>query len=122
MKPRQLLEAARRLIDQPLDLTGGLWSRAATFLARQALEERMAEILVGRAPGSDAAKFSAQLLILGEVLGDRDLAAKISYTWAALSIASHDHELAPTSDELRDWLDAVEQLLKEPSKHERRST
>jgi hypothetical protein len=117
-----LLNAARRLVDQPIDLTGGLWGRAATFLARQALEERMAEILVARAPGSDATTFSAQLLILGEVLGDRELAAKTSYTWAALSNASHDHELAPTTEELCDWLNVVEELLKEPSKSERRST
>lgn len=47
MKPTDLLEAARRLVE-PRNLTDGLWGRAATFLARQALEQRLADILAVR--------------------------------------------------------------------------
>lgn len=113
MKPTELLEAARRLVEQPIDLTDGLWGRAATFLARQALEQRLSDILAVRAPGSQEAPFDARLLVLGEVLGNRELAAQARYTWAALSQASHHHsyELPPTSKELGDWIEAVERFL-----------
>ncbi len=113
MKPRQLLDAAQLLVDKPSDATGGLWARAATILTRQALEECMAEVLTARAPGSQAARFDAQLLILGEVLHNRELATRIRYTWSALSAGSHQqgHELPPTADELRDWIAAVDELV-----------
>lgn len=117
MKPVEILDAARHLMEQPRDLTGSLWARATTFLARQALEQRMADILRARAPGSDDAPFTAKLLVLGEVLGDRDVAARASYTWAALSRASHHHgyELPPTREELRDWVAAVERFFDDSS-------
>jgi hypothetical protein len=101
------------MVEQPRDNTNGLWGRAATLLARQALEQRMSEILKARAPGSQDARFSAQLLILGEVLGDRDLAARTAYAWNALSEASHHHgcELPPTSEELLDWIATVRQFI-----------
>jgi hypothetical protein len=117
MKPTELLDAASDLIEQPRALTGSLWARAATFLARQALEQRMADILAVQAPGSEDAPFRAKLLVLGEVLGNSEVAARASYTWAALSGASHHHgyELPPTIEELRDWLEAVERFLEESS-------
>jgi hypothetical protein len=113
MTPRQLLDAARDLVERPGDDTAGLWSRAATLLTRQALEGAMAETLVARAPGSQAASFSAQLLVLGEVLEDSELAARAAYTWSALSRASHQqgHELSAGDKELRRWMELVGELV-----------
>lgn len=50
---------------------------------------------------------------VGRVLGNSEVAARASYTWAALSSASHHHgyELRPTIEALRDWLEAVEKFL-----------
>ena len=119
MKPADLLDAARRLVEKPHNLTDGFWGRAATFLARQALEQRLSDILALRAPGSQNAPFDARLLVLGEVLGNRELAAQARYTWATLSQASHHHsyELPPTSHELRDWIEAVDKFLKNTGEH-----
>jgi hypothetical protein len=113
MKPHELLAEARRLIDQPSEATGGLWARAATILARQALEEKLEQILAERAPGSQSAPYEAQLLILREVLSDPELAVRTRFVWSALSSASHVHgyELPPTSKALRDWCDAVGEFL-----------
>lgn len=113
MNPQELLAAARRLIEEPSEATGGLWARAATILARQALEEKLAAVLSELAPGSQSAPGEAQLLILCEVLGDRALAVRTRFVWSALSSASHMHgyELPATSKELSDWCDAVGEFL-----------
>jgi hypothetical protein len=113
VNPRDLLAEARRLVEQPTAATGGLWARAATILARQALEEKLEQVLSELAPGSQSAPWDAQLLILCEVLGDRELAVRTRFVWSALSSASHVHgyELPPTSKELRDWCDAVGEFL-----------
>lgn len=101
------------MIEVPSESTGGLWARAATILARQALEEKLRQVLSERAPGCQSAPFEAQLLILCEVLNDRALAVRTRFVWSALSSASHVHgyELPPTSRELRDWCDAVSEFL-----------
>lgn len=113
MKPVELLDEARRLIEQPTEASAGLWARAATILARQALEEQLALVLAERAPGSQSAPGDAQLLVLCEVLGNRELAQRTRFVWSALSSASHAHgyELPPTSKELSDWCDTVEEFL-----------
>jgi hypothetical protein len=43
---------------------------------------------------------------------DEELAERVSYTWAGLSRACHQHlyELPPTSSELLAWIATVEQL------------
>lgn len=117
MTPAELLAAANDLLETPREATSGAapsWApRAATILARQALEQAMTEVLRARAPGSHVAPFTVRLLLLAEVLGDRDLAAAASYTWSALSAASHQqgYELPPTHHELRRWLSVVSELL-----------
>jgi hypothetical protein len=113
MKARELLSAAAQFVEHPQEATGGLWARAATILARQALETDLANKLSALAPGSPAAKLDAQLVVLCEVLPDKDLARRVRYTWGVLSSASHyqSYELPPTADELRDWLRTVEALL-----------
>lgn len=116
MTPRELLAAARELVEAPCQVTEGIWSKAATILARQALESRVAEVLIERAPGSQAARFDAQLIVLIEVHADRDLAVRVRYTWSALSAASHEQgdELPPTADQLRGWIAVVHELIDAP--------
>lgn len=113
MKPRELLDLAVGLVEHPRDATGGLWARAATILARQALEGCLTQVLSDRAPGSHAAKFDPQLVVLCEVFPDRALARRARYAWCALSSASHhqSYELPPTAEELRDWMSTVRELL-----------
>jgi hypothetical protein len=117
MTPAELLTAARDLVEAPRAATAATipsWApRAATILARQALEQAMTDVLKSRAPGSQAAPFTVRLLVLGEVLGDRDLAARTSYVWSALGAASHQqgYELPPTDKELRRWLAVVAELV-----------
>jgi hypothetical protein len=56
----------------------------------------------------------AQLLCLPFYLpDDEELAERVSYTWAGLSRACHQHpyELPPTSSELLAWIATVEQLI-----------
>jgi len=107
---KELLETARQLIDVPRKETGGIWGRTAAVLARQAIEMRMAEILGAYEPGIRRASFTAQLLVLGYVMEDRELARQVGFVWAALSSATHyqGYELSPGERELRDWVRGVE--------------
>lgn len=109
----ELLDAAERLIEQPRDATFGLWARAATILARQALEGHVAAVLAERAPGSPAADFEAQLILFCEISRNRDLARRARYAWCALSSASHyqGYELPPTATDLRDWMATVRAVV-----------
>ena len=113
MTPGELLAAARDLVERPAGETAGLWSRAATLLTRQALEAALGQILAKRAPGSQAASFSAQLLVLGDVLDDPGLAARAAYTWSALSRATHQqgYELPAGDKELRRWIETVGEIV-----------
>jgi hypothetical protein len=55
----------------------------------------------------------AQLICLPTYLrGEAELAEELSYDWAALSRACHQHpyELPPTSEELHQWIANVERL------------
>ena len=118
MTPRELLVAARKLVEAPRQVTEGIWSKAATILTRQALECQVAEVLSQRAPGSQAAQFEAQLILLIEVHADRELASRARYTWSALSAASHEpgYELPPAADQLRRWIAVVQELIDAPSR------
>ena len=55
----------------------------------------------------------AQLLCLPLYLGDEELAERVSYAWAGLSRACHQHpyELSPTSPELLGLLHVAEELV-----------
>ena len=55
----------------------------------------------------------AQLLCLPHYLGDEELAERVSYAWAGLSGACHQHpyELPPASVELLGWLGTVEEFV-----------
>ena len=114
MTPAELLEAARQILGRTGGLVPALWPRAAAILARQALEAAIRELWTSR-PGYEAlAKCSmrSQLVSLIDIV-DPQTAARASFVWAALSEACHYHpyELAPTSGELRHWIDEVEEIL-----------
>lgn len=112
-RPHDLLSAARRLVDTHASTTTGVWARAAALLARQALEVTVGEMLDAEAPGVRAAPFRTQFLVLRALHQSDDLAARAAYTWVALSQATHHqgYELPPTSEALRGWIAAVEQLV-----------
>jgi hypothetical protein len=105
LTPRELLAEAQGLLDRPDAATEGLWARSAALLIRQALEAAMADVLVERVPGAQAASFAAQLVVLPEVLSDRHLGHRVGWAWAALTEACHadDMRLPPTAEELRGW-------------------
>ena len=95
-------------------MTAGFWPRATALLTRQALEAALDDLWRRRAPGLELCSARAQLLCLPSYLhGDEELAERVSYTWAALSRACHQHpyELSPTSSELLGWIATVEQLI-----------
>jgi hypothetical protein len=112
MEPIALLAQAQRFVDSP-SITAGVWARAAALLARQALELEVAVLLRERAAGAEAASVRVQLLCLCEVLGDEDLARRVSFAWWALTCATHVHsyELPPTAEELRSWCAVVAEFL-----------
>lgn len=108
-----LLRVARRLLERPDRATAGIWPRAVSLLTRQALEQSIDNFWRVRAPGLERCSMRAQLICLPTYLRDEtELAKKLSYDWAALSRACHQHsyELPPTSEELNQWIATVERL------------
>ena len=107
-----LVAAARDLIGGDDERTAGLWPRAAALLGRQAMEVTLAQLWTLTAPGMERTSARCQLLCLGTMLGDRELAGRASATWAGLSSACHHriYELAPTASELNAWLATVSDL------------
>ena len=109
-----LVTVARDLLERADPMTAGIWPRATALLARQALEAALDDLWRLRAPGLEQCSARAQLLCLPFYLhGDEELAERVSYAWAGLSRACHQHpyELSPTSSELLGWLATVEQLV-----------
>lgn len=113
LSSQELLKAARDLLIWESADTAGVWPRAAALLGRQSLEQSLAEMWQQRAPGVEKCSAKAQLLALMSYV-DESVAEEASHTWWALSRATHHHayELSPTVDELRVWLESVDQLLK----------
>ena len=107
--PDALLAEARRLLDASSDSLAGAWPRAVALLTRQALEQLLDDLWRWQAPGAQLASRHAQLLCLGEYLGDEEGARDARYTWVALSRACHHHvyELAPTGEELEGLMKRV---------------
>jgi len=109
----QLLSAARVTAGEKASLRGPSWSRAAAFLARQALEAAVGQLWVGELAALSNCSFFDQLLCLPTYLSDDDLARSARHTWCGLSRACHAHpyELAPTLGELEDLIGSVSDLL-----------
>jgi hypothetical protein len=113
LTPRELHDAARQMVTGAEAHWSGIWPRAAAFLARQALEAEVEQQLKALMPGAQTANRSVQLVCLREVHADRELAARVAWTWAALSEACHHYgyELPPTHAELLGWLGTIDALV-----------
>ncbi len=113
MTARELLTAARDLVERRDEDLAGLWPRAAALAARRALEEGLDALWAARAPGLERASARAQLACLPSYLQPRELADDVAYAWTVLSDACHHHpyEVGPTAQELRVRMDVVERLL-----------
>ncbi len=107
----ELLEEARRLAARE-GVAVGIWPRAASLLARQALEEALDRFWRDRALALDGASTHAQLLCLPSYAG-RQVADETSWAWWSLTRACHHHpyELAPTATELEPLFATVERLV-----------
>lgn len=105
---RQVLAAARIAVQNPDAGLDDAWPRAAALLARQALELAVEALLVDRIPEVDGVSMRVQMACLGELVGPGD-AHEAAWLWARLSTACHHHpyDLAPTGDELSEWIDRV---------------
>lgn len=114
MTPRELLTAAKEMLDHPAAATTGVWPRASAILARQALETAVDELWNANpaTAGLAGCTMRSQLSCLPTYLHPAT-AHQITYVWAALSEACHYHayEFAPTAAELTGWIDAVDQLI-----------
>jgi cytochrome c5 len=110
----EILAEARTFAARKDPALAGVRERAAALLARQALEGSVRATLRRRAPGAERASASAQLLCLATYAPDA-AAADARYLWGVLSRACHHHpyELAPTRDELADWLRSTGHVLEE---------
>lgn len=103
---RRLNAADRLLVDPELMGDDGVWPRACTWLIRLAIENALDEFWLRREPAVAEANRRGQILALTGVVDER-LGREYGELWATLSRAAHHHayELAPTSAELRRWLD-----------------
>ena len=103
MTPKELADAAERVLVDPSDALFGCWARASALLARQSLETAMDQLWRTRAPLVMQCSTTAQLLVLPSYLRDQEAARDAGYAWSALSRACHHHayELPPTASELR---------------------
>jgi hypothetical protein len=107
--PHALTSAARDLMRIDADAPAGLWARAASLLARQALElalRRMGEII---APGLEETSMRCQLLCAGTLLNDRELGGRTAAAWSILSDGCHHrtYALPPTAVELNSAFETV---------------
>lgn len=114
--PAELLAHARHLLDGDRPLLAGVWPRASALLTRQALETAVSRFWQRFHPGAEEAAMRTQLLCLPAYLhSDPELASRTAWTWHRLSRACHAHpyELAPGSQELRQWIEQVEAIVGE---------
>lgn len=104
-----LVSVARDLVRGDDSRTAGLWPRAAAMLCRQAMETSLESLWTLRCPGMSVTPTRCQLLCLGDFLGDRDLAGRVSVAWEGTSRACHVrvYELAPSAAELQSWLECA---------------
>ena len=107
-----LLRHARRLFEDPKG-PEGVWPRATALLTRQALEEAMDRLWVGRLAGMERTNRSTQLACLGHILVDQTLVSGVRNAWHSLSRACHHHhyELVPIAAELERWIRQTERLV-----------
>ena len=108
-----MLAEALRLLDESSSGTASSWPRAAALLARQALEYALDRFWWNTAPSVERLNMRAQLNCLREYLDPPELAREVSFTWHALSRATHHHpyELDPTREELSSLVSSAQRLV-----------
>lgn len=113
MTPRQLLDAADRLLDKPPASMGTCWQRSCACLTRNALEDALDGYWQATAPSLASRPMKRQLIVLRSLATEPTVAREVAAAWNALSRAMHHHayELPPTVAELRDWYDSVNDLI-----------
>lgn len=107
-----LLDEARRLVDEAPAGTVSAWPRAAALLTRQELEAALDTFWGKTVHGMTSMPARAQMSCLRFYLRDEALAPELAYTWAALTRATHHHpyELDPTRLELLALIDAARRI------------
>lgn len=113
MTAGELARSARGLMASSSGLSG-IWPRAAALLGRQALEQAMDDLWGAVSPRVREVSRHAQLLCLAEFVRNEELVTGIQHAWHGLSRACHHqvYELPPTAEELSQWLEAVERLVR----------
>ena len=113
MTAEQLVAEARRLLDETPPGTVSAWPRAAALLCRQALEGTLAQLWRTKAPSLRFTPMRAQLACLPSYLPSAVLARDVTFTWHALSRATHHHpyELDPTREELDSLITTTRRLV-----------
>ena len=104
MMPKQYLDEAAALWEQPRPSLRRCWQRGCACLTRVALEQGLREYWDRVSPTVARCPMRHQLLALPIFVG-ADVAATARTAWHGLSRAPHHHsyELAPTVTELRSW-------------------
>jgi hypothetical protein len=100
----RLLDHAESLLaGEPPGCAPSLRQRAAALLARQALEELLAQLWRRREPGMEGASMRPQLTVLGAYVREGELVARVAWAWGILSAATHgdDHTPSTAADAVR---------------------
>lgn len=106
-------DETRHLLERPPTPDSGLWGRAVVLLTRQALEASVERFWERHSPDLQQANMRAQLICLGEFMGDAALTAgNATQIWNTLSRVCHydDDYLAPNAAEVAGWLERTERL------------
>lgn len=92
---------------------GGGWALCVALLTRQALETAVTDFWTGRNIDMNRARGSSSLIALCHYVEDPALAREARHVWCALSEATHygAYELAPTTGELRGWIETVTDVI-----------
>lgn len=100
--PADRLAAAAELLQGTA--SGGSHPRAAVFLLRRALEERLADYIAAHEPALARCRVETKAVWLAHHLSP-DLAGRFASLWRNLSGACHYHQsaLPPPLAELRSW-------------------
>jgi len=115
--PEELLRGAAHLLEKGAIASPEPTSiqRAAAVLARQALEETIAERLRPHGLDPSEASFSAQFLCLQGTMANKALAREAAALWASLSSLTHHsgQELSPTDRDLTALIERTRRVLAE---------
>ncbi len=107
-----LLARATAILDGELEVPVNP-ARAAAWLARSALEDRLRELIEAKGCNPSRAKTRTLLSCVESLYqDDPSIASTAQYAWDRLSEACHHHayELSPTITEVRSLVEAVNAL------------